>query len=1171
MFAPAPGAFAPGGRVGVLSSLHADPASGPAPPAAGPAGADDIDEVNIMLNIFYGRESIDKEKFIYEKIAEKQARTLVIVPDQYTLEGEKQAFRLLRTQGLMDVEIISMSRLGGRLLAEQGGGSRTFIDKYGRHMLLTQILRRQEENLQVFRGAAVRNSFIEMTNNFISEMKQYNVTPQDLAELTSGVEPDSLLARKLSDLQLIFSAYEEKISGKYTDSEDYIDLYMSKISSSALIRGATIWVYGFDSFAPKALGVLGHLMAVAEEVNVFLTYDRDCLDEEIFRLPEIVMANLEKQAEAFGISHGRHKVGAEYRFSDKAPAVRTIEEQIFAAAKHPSRDSQGLTVVEAANMYSEAESAASFILDLLRNKGLRYRDIVVICNDQNVRGSIIGRVFGEYGIALFDDKKRSIMNSPIAIFVVALLETAAGGYRTQDIFKLLKTGFAPISDDEIEELENYAIKYRVKGSMWKKPFVRGQLEYGADGLEEMNRIREAAMALFMDFESVYRDAPTVGVFIEQFYDFLIERAALGNKILDLIEIQEERGLLDLAEETRQIWGQIVGLFDQIAELSGDEKLSGRELTELLVTGLSQLEVGVLPPTSDDILMGTMQRSRSGQVKAMLVIGANEGLLPASVADDGLFSIEELEFLAEEGQEICKVEKIRLLEEKLAIYRNLSKPSDYLWISYAASDEEGKEIRPSEILDSLCRIFPGLHVEKDVLNCGDMKAVLGGRVNTLRHLTQALQEGRKGEKIPVAWKDVYGWYLEHDRERLDMVRGGLEFTNTQKDLPKGMAELLYKRDAAVGIGAGNGDGLEAGDSLGASDGAPLVLSPSRLEKFSRCPFAHFVAYGLRPEERRIYEAAGREVGDIYHKCLMEISGKLTKENTWDKITEEECREFVVQTVEAEAQDYREGLFHFSNEEKYKQSRIEDTCFYVCWALIEQVRMGQIKESLYEVPFGRGRSIPPVEVSCDGEKVYIEGKIDRLDTLADDRVKIIDYKTGRESFNTEEARAGYRLQLMLYLKAAQKKERKPAGVFYFLIDDPQVDLTGENTEAEKISEKISKEMRKSFKLNGIMVNDDNVISGIAGEFEGVSDIVPLRRNKDGTVKGTSSGVLLSEEEFEVPQTDVDRQIEKLCGQLKDGRIAIQPKKTDKESACKYCQYKGICRFDLNFPGCNFEVIK
>lgn len=146
-----------------------------------------------------------------------------------------------------------------------------------------------------------------------------------------------------------------------------------------------------------------------------------------------------------------------------------------------------------------------------------------------------------------------------------------------------------------------------------------------------------------------------------------------------------------------------------------------------------------------------------------------------------------------------------------------------------------------------------------------------------------------------------------------------------------------------------------------------------------------------------------------------------------------------------------------------------------------------------------------------------------------------------------------------------------MFYFLIDDPQVDLTGENTEAEKISEKISKEMRKSFKLNGIMVNDDNVISGIAGEFEGVSDIVPLRRNKDGTVKGTSSGVLLSEEEFEVLQTDVDRQIAKLCGQLKDGRIAIQPKKTDKESACKYCQYKGICRFDLNFPGCNFEVIK
>lgn len=331
----------------------------------------------------------------------------------------------------------------------------------------------------------------------------------------------------------------------------------------------------------------------------------------------------------------------------------------------------------------------------------------------------------------------------------------------------------------------------------------------------------------------------------------------------------------------------------------------------------------------------------------------------------------------------------------------------------------------------------------------------------------------------------------------------------------------------------------------------------------------MAYGLRPEERRVFEAAGREIGDIYHRCLMAVSRKLTEENAWDTVTEAECRAFVAETAKAEAAVYREGVFSFGSEEQYKIQRIEDTCFHVCWALVEQVRAGHIKESRYEESFGRGREIPAVEVELQsGEKVYVEGKIDRLDLLEDDRVKIIDYKTGKENFKICEARGGYRLQLMLYLKAAQENIRRPAGVFYFLIDDHRVDLTG--ADREKISEKISKEMRKFFRLNGIMVDDGQVIDSIAGEFDGYSDIVPLRSGKEG-IKATSDGFLLSDEEFDALQVDVDRQIRKLCGQLAEGRIAITPKKTERESPCTYCQYKGICRFDLDFPGCNFEIIK
>ena len=1112
-----------------------------------------------MVYIFYGRENVDKEKFIYDQIQAaskvRRRRTFVIVPDQYTLEGEKQAFRLLGVRGLMDVEVISMSRLGSRLLAEQGGSRNTFIDKYGRHILLAQVLRDKEKELQVFAGSRRKNSFIEMTNNFISEMKQYNVSPEQLSSLTGNLPENSLLAKKLTDLQVIFSEYQRRIQGKYTDSEDLIDLYTARIETSDQLSGSRIWVYGFDSFAPKALDVLGHLMAVAEELNVFLTYDQNCRDEEIFQLTGMVKSALARQAELFGLECREQRVSAEaYPAEKHSAAFAALERELYAVGRRPASDCRqgkdsggGIVLCQAANIYHEAESAAAFILRLLRDKGMRHRDIAVICNDQNVRGSAIKRVFEEYGIGVFDDRTRTVMHSPIAIFAVALLETVTGRYRTQDVFKTLKTGFSPLSDDEIEILENYAIKYRVKGSMWKKPFVRGQTEYGDDGLEAVENLRRRAMELFTAFEEVCRSSGTTGAFIESYYDFLIEDAGLGQAVTELAAKQEVQGLLDLAEETAQIWGKLVGLLDQMAELMGEEPFDGKEFTELLVTGLSQLEVGVLPPTSDDILMGTMQRTRSGSVKAVVVLGANEGLLPAAAADEGLFSVEELEFLAEEGTTLCKVDHIRSLEEKLAIYRNLSKASDYLWISYAASDSDGKESRPSEIVDTLRAIFPELAVEPDVVNRGDIRGLAIGRINALRHLTQALQRGRKGEKIDGGWRTVIDWYRKNDWESLKRAAGGLEFTNEQKDLPRELAELLYKKEGQTA----------------------LSLSPSRLERFSRCPFAHFVAYGLRPEERRVFEAAGREIGDIYHRCLMAVSRKLTEENAWDTVTEAECRAFVAETAKAEAAVYREGVFSFGSEEQYKIQRIEDTCFHVCWALVEQVRAGHIKESRYEESFGRGREIPAVEVELQsGEKVYVEGKIDRLDLLEDDRVKIIDYKTGKENFKICEARGGYRLQLMLYLKAAQENIRRPAGVFYFLIDDHRVDLTG--ADREKISEKISKEMRKFFRLNGIMVDDGQVIDSIAGEFDGYSDIVPLRSGKEG-IKATSDGFLLSDEEFDALQTDVDRQIRKLCGQLAEGRIAIMPKKTERESPCTYCQYKGICRFDLDFPGCNFEIIK
>ena len=355
---------------------------------------------------------------------------------------------------------------------------------------------------------------------------------------------------------------------------------------------------------------------------------------------------------------------------------------------------------------------------------------------------------------------------------------------------------------------------------------------------------------------------------------------------------------------------------------------------------------------------------------------------------------------------------------------------------------------------------------------------------------------------------------------------------------------------------------------------LSLSPSRLERFSRCPFSHFILYGLKPEERRIFEIAPREIGDIYHECLMELTRSLTvsgteitaKDSPWMTITEEECRAFAADVVNRQARNYREGLFYLGNEENYRTQRIVDICQKVCWVVIQQVRAGQIRDCRFEVGFGRGREIKPVEVRLDGQTAYIEGKIDRVDYLAGDRVKIIDYKTGNEKFDISEAEAGYRLQLMLYLAAAQEKERRPAGVFYFNISEPRIDSSSKAADPADIADQV----KKSFKLNGVIVDDPGVINSVAGDFSGYSDILPLRMSKDGEISPTGKGSLLTEEEFGTLQETVGAKVVEICQNLADGNIDIHPMKTRDRSACTYCQYKGICRFDTIFEGCSYNII-
>lgn len=1151
-----------------------------------------------MLNIFYGRENLDKEKFIYDNIG---GRALLVVPDQFTLEAERELIAHSGAKALMDVEVLSLSRLGYRLLEELGGSKRTFIDKYGRHMILSSIAAEEREKLQVFKGLEEKKSFIELVNNFISEMKQFNCGADELAEIARSVPDGSYTQRKLEDLYLLYSEYEAAIRGKYTDSEDYIDLFLGKISRSELVAGNHIWIYGFDSFAPKALSVIGELMQYAADVNLVLTYDdkREARDADLFALAETVIRNFENLAERRSIEVRKRAIPKTYT-AERADKIQFIEQELYALpARKYARGGQStnpaeggaseaaadavasgeaagnadtasvaaagtdsLTLVAAANLYNEAESAACYVLELVRDFDYRFSDIKVICNDQETRGPILKRVFKEYGIDLVSDTSKDILQSSIVQYITALMDVVVEKYRTDLMIKMLKSGFGDLTNDEITDLENYAIKYKIRGTMWKRPFVRGESEYGAEALVRMNAVREKALAFMSDLEAIF-EAETCGEFISGLYGFLYEKVKLPEKIADLTVLQTEQGRPDLAEETAQIWGKVIGIFDQMSEIMGEQKFRAAAFRDLFEVGISQVEIGILPPTKDGLMMGTMQRTRTGEMKALVVVGANEGVLPNEKPGSGLFGSDEKNLFKENGIELCKVDDVRFLEERMGIYRNLSKPRERLWISYSLSDAEGGPARPSGVFTKLAGLFGDMPVTRDALNRQSDAELVGAGPAGLRHLTEALQAACEGKPLAPHWHEALTWFKQNKPEALEPIRAGIAFTNKQEDLGREMTAALYMGN----IGSIREEALEPSPELS--------LSPSRLERYARCPFSHFVQYGLKPEERRIFEIAPREIGDIYHECLMEMSRHLTARgiaitdpaSPWMTISREECRTFVEDVIAKKSGTYREGILEAGNEEKYRGRRITDICEKVCWAVIEQVRAGEILRSSFEAPFGRGRRIPPIPVNLgEGRTAYIEGKIDRVDYLPGERVKIIDYKTGNENFSVAEAEAGYRLQLMLYLEASLERRMKPAGVFYFKISEPMVDASGAAIGPEEISDKI----QKSFKLNGVIVDDPNVIRNVAGDFSGISDVVPIRINKEGLISGTGKDNLLTDEEFESLREKVCEKVTDICKSLAGGGIEIHPMKTAATSACAYCRYKGICRFDTIFEGCSYNII-
>lgn len=1140
-----------------------------------------------MLNIYCGREHTDREKFIFEHV---KGRTLLIVPDQFSLQAERDAFFYLKEKSLMDLRVMDFSTLGHKVLNQVGGKRPKLIDKYGRHMLLTKVVREKEDSLRIYKGLSRKNSFIEMANSMISEMKRYDVTAQALADAADRLDEGSYLKYKLRDILTIYDAYQELIEDKYLDSEDYISFYGEKILTAPMVREAEIWIYGFDTFTPKNLLVIERLMKASKSVNIVMTYEPD---NEMFELTKYVMGQLAELAE---------------RLNEEA-VIKQIDGQRYMRRSVWNRGGGKLpvTLVAASSMYAEADRAASYILKLVREQGYKFGDIVVVCNDTDTRGGILKRTFMRWGIPVFMDRKRKVLHHQAVKFLLALMEAISSGYRDNAIMGILKSGLMEFADDDKEVLENYVKQFRIRGSMWKRPFEKGQGDYDAEELNRINGLREVVVSCIETARLRMGGRNTAGEKVRGLYDFLEKDLAMTDRLEAVMKRQQDMGLAESAAETAQSWNVICGIFDQIVETVGNEKISNDELLKLMTAGFEDVEIGLVPVTTDCVLIGTLQRTRLSRLKALLVVGANEGVLPLDHSDEGLLSQREKDVLQFMDLEISKRDDIVRQEEQLALYRMLCLPEEVLYVSCCGVDEKGEALRPSEVFSGLkshlenvltkygenadsVSVFGDLSDEDDVIE------MVTSREGTLSYMADAFRSCFDGKEPDDGWLQVMNWYEDNDSEEFRRVKRGMLFDNKLDAMGEELADSLYRGDRTA-----------------------LEVSASRLERYSGCPFSHFIMYGLKAEEPRIYEMGAREIGDIYHRCLMRLSRKLTRTSVddaaspWMTITEEQCHNEVREIIRDDASYYREGILVSGKEEEYRTERITEICSRIAWSMIQQVRKGRIKEMRFEHSFGTGGKLPPVKVDVGDHRVLIQGMIDRLDILrcgedsgdssensggngdrsdsgdsenntenrGDEKtaVRIIDYKTGGDSIEPEYFSKGYKLQLMIYMKAAiesSQEHAEPAGVFYFKIKDIDTDADTRSVSSGK--EELEKRIADAYRLEGILLNDEGLIDSMDSEISGSSQVIPVKiSKKEGGYVPSAGGYLLSQDEFRELYEQVDRQVERICEEIYAGNIEIKPKREKKKdmkgeyrNACKYCGYKSICMFDTSFEGCRYEQV-
>lgn len=1094
----------------------------------------------MSLQFIFGPSGSGKSYHLYRHIIEESIRHpdqnyIVLVPEQFTMQTQKDLVDMHPRHGIMNIDILSFGRLAYRVFEETGSEMLPVLDDEGKNLILRKIAGDYENELCVLKGNMKKLGYISEVKSVISEFTQYDIGEDELDQVMESIGSDSRLYYKLKDIRVLYRGFTEYLRKRYITKEDLLDVLSRLVVKSRILKNSTVVMDGFTGFTPVQNRLVLELMVHCRKVMVTVTMD-ERENPYAYRHPYQLFA-LSKHMVTTLVGLARdNRIDIEdpvckyedppYRFRENA-ALAFLEHSLFrygADVFEKEQDAIGIHV--ARNPREEALAAAGEIRRMVRAEGMRYREIGVIVSDMDVYGDYLKRAFEVYDIPVFMDHKRNILLNSFVEYIRSLLNMAEQNLTYESVFRFLRTGMAGFSCDEVDELENYVLGFGIRGyKRWQEKWVRPLRGMKAEELERMNHFRVALVEKIDPLMFVLKQRKkTVKDITAAVYEFMV-REDLQIRLKRQEEEFQAAGELALAKEYAQVYRIVVELFDKFVELLGDEKVGLSEYCKLLDAGLEEARVGVIPPSLDQVVAGDVERTRLKDIRALFFLGANDTWLPGSLLRTGLLSERDREHFLKEKLALAPGGKERAYIQKFYLYSNLTKPSQKLEVYYSKVSSEGKSMRPSYLIQELRRRYPLISVRDE-----EEKPLAGRELTEELGLDDLIGRLRERDGVDAVFLELYSWYKRDEKwkEKVESLLAAGYYRRPMDGLSREAARRLYGEDFENSI--------------------------TRMEKFSACAFAHFLAYGLNLRERQQYEFQALDLGNICHSALERYSKKVDREGCgWTEISEEMRKQYIEESVEEAVTAYGSSVLYSSARDEYMIVRMKRMLVRTVWALTKQLEAGDFRPSAFELRFANG-------------------KIDRIDTCQeDDRVyvKIVDYKTGSRAFDVVSLYHGLQLQLMVYMDAAVRleesqhpgKEIIPAGVFYYRIQDPLVEKTEEGGEEELIL--------KELKPDGIINRKEEVLEHLDHQKAGESLVIPVRYNKDGSLaKGSKSAV--SEEEFQLMMRHAARKVVETRQKIMEGRTEAAPYRRGQETGCDYCPYRHVCGFDVKIPGYEYREI-